>query len=82
MLTVARTGWLIFALGKLRTLQGRYDDSLTAHQKALECIRVTCGESHPRVALVRHKISEHYARLGRYEEAMYVSKKTFQSRLH
>jgi hypothetical protein len=74
VLTVTRTGWLIYSLGKLRSLQGKYHESLLAHQKALECIRVTCGFSHPRVALVRHKIAEHYARLGRHEDAMYVPK--------
>lgn len=67
-----RAGWLAYALGKLRKLQGRYDESLAAHQQALTCFRLTIGDNHPRAALVRHKIAEHLIRLERYEEAINV----------
>ncbi|KAH3953529.1 hypothetical protein HBH53_029800 [Parastagonospora nodorum] len=67
-----RAGWLAYTLGRLRNLQGRYDESLAAHHQALSCFRDTIGDTHPKAALVRHKIAEHYDRLGQHENAINV----------
>ena len=64
-----RTGRLLYALGNLRALQGRFDESYERHCKAREQFRSTVGDQNNRTADVGHKIAEHLIRMGKFDEA-------------
>lgn len=65
-----RTGRLYYALGNLRALQGRFNESYECHRKAWEQFRSTIGDQSNRTADVCHKIAEHLIRMGKLNEAM------------
>ena len=65
-----RTGRLLYALGNLRALQGRLDESYECHCKAWEQFRSTIGDQNHRTADVGHKIAQHLIRMGKFNEAM------------
>ncbi|KAL2200742.1 tetratricopeptide repeat domain-containing protein [Corynascus similis CBS 632.67] len=58
------------ALGNLRNLQGRFDESYSYHQKALHFFVEANGIRSYRAADMRHKCAMHLIRMGRYEEAI------------
>ncbi|KAK4251422.1 hypothetical protein C7999DRAFT_37745 [Corynascus novoguineensis] len=58
------------ALGNLRNLQGRFDESYSYHQKALHFFVEANGIRSYRAADMRHKCAMHLIRLERYEEAI------------
>lgn len=65
-----RTGRFLYALGNLRALQGRLDESYKYHCKTREQFRSTIGDQDHRFADVGHKIAEHLIRIGSFDEAM------------
>ena len=65
-----RTGRILYALGNLRALQGRLDESYKCHCQAWEQFRSTIGDQDRRTADVGHKIAEHLIRMGDFNEAM------------
>ncbi|KAK1751457.1 hypothetical protein QBC47DRAFT_391863 [Echria macrotheca] len=66
----ARTGLILYALGNLRAVQGRWDESLEFHQRAWRHMRRTVGDRDLYTAIVVHKIAMHLFRLGKTEEAI------------
>ncbi|KAH7323575.1 tetratricopeptide repeat domain-containing protein [Rhexocercosporidium sp. MPI-PUGE-AT-0058] len=67
-----RTGRILYALGNLRFLQGKFDESYACHQQAWEQFRSTIGDRNHRTADVAHRIAEHLIRLQRHEDAVNV----------
>lgn len=65
-----RTGRILYALGNLRTVQGKLSQSYSCHQQAYEQFRSTIGNRNHRTANIEHKIAEHLIRLKQNEEAM------------
>jgi tetratricopeptide (TPR) repeat protein len=65
-----RTGLILYALGNLREIQDKWDESFEFHQRALRHMRATVGERDFYTALVHHKVAQHLIRLGRNDEAM------------
>ncbi|KAL8798261.1 MAG: hypothetical protein Q9182_006822, partial [Xanthomendoza sp. 2 TL-2023] len=68
-----RTGKLIYALGNLRALQGRLDDSYNCHVDARNRFLATVGTQDHRTADVGHKIAEHHLRRGRFDDALAIT---------
>ena len=52
--------------------QGRLDQSMSFHSRALTQFRATVGEDHRRTADACYRLAEHYMRLHRLEESEYV----------
>ena len=67
---LSRTGRILYALGNLRALQGRLDDSYECHKKAWEQFSSTIGDQNHRTADVGHKLAEHLIRMEKFDEAM------------
>ena len=65
-----RTGLILYALGSLRAVQNRLDESFEYHQRAMCHMLATVGERDFYTANVAHKIAEHLSRLDRNEESM------------
>ncbi|KAL8724231.1 MAG: hypothetical protein Q9166_008062 [cf. Caloplaca sp. 2 TL-2023] len=65
-----RTGKLIYALGNLRALQGRMDESYDCHVDALSRYQLTVGNQDHRTADVGHKVAEHRLRRGQHDDAV------------
>ncbi|KAL8682882.1 MAG: hypothetical protein Q9186_001128 [Xanthomendoza sp. 1 TL-2023] len=68
-----RTGKLIYALGNLRALQGRLDESYDCHVDAWNRFLATVGNQDHRTADVGHKIAEHYLRRCQYDDALTIT---------
>jgi hypothetical protein len=52
--------------------QGKLDESLLYHQRALRQFHATIGKNHHRTGDVHVRLAEHYAGAGRLNDAMYV----------
>lgn len=65
-----RTGLILYALGSLRAVQDRWDESFQYHERAWQHMRATVGERDFYTATITHKIAEHLIRSDRKEEAM------------
>ena len=68
-----RTGRLLYAMGNIRASQGLLDESLSYHERAYDQLTATVGNNHHRTCDVSYRLADHYVRLGRSHEAMYVS---------
>ncbi|KAL8808246.1 MAG: hypothetical protein Q9200_004367 [Gallowayella weberi] len=68
-----RTGKIIYALGNLRALQGRLDESYDCHVDAWNRYLATVGNQDHRTADVGHKIAEHHLRRGQYDDALAIT---------
>jgi hypothetical protein len=68
------TGKLLHAFGNVRAAQGKMDESLDFHNRALlQYKKFTVGKNHHRTADVCIKVADHYVRLNRYQGARFVS---------
>jgi hypothetical protein len=68
------TGKLLHAFGNVRAAQGKMDESLNFHNRALlQYKKFTVGKNHHRTADVCIKVADHYVRLNRYQGARFVS---------
>ena len=56
-------------MGNARAKQGRLEESLEAHEKALANFKGTVGTKHLRTCQVYVKLGEHHARMGNFEVA-------------
>ncbi|KAE8150033.1 tetratricopeptide repeat domain-containing protein [Aspergillus avenaceus] len=66
-----RTGRIFYALGNLRSLQGRDNEAYSCHKQAYQQFRDTIGiHHHHRTADVGHKVAEHLIRFGKHDEAI------------
>ncbi len=65
-----KTGLLLSALGALRAVQKRWDESYEYHDRAWRHMRRTVGDRDVYTARVAFKVAEHHIRLGQNEEAM------------
>src|SRR5436190_18662732 len=74
LLTVdaSRTGRFLYALGNVKASQGLFDESFSYHQRALLQYKSTIGKNHHRTGDAYIKVADHFSRLGRSEDAMYV----------
>ena len=66
-----RTGRILYALGNLRALQGRLDESYECHRRVREQFCSTIGETNHRTADISHKLAEHLIRMDRLDESRY-----------
>ena len=57
-----RAGLLLFSLGNVLTKQGRHDESLDYHQRALSQFRATGSANDLDVANAYYKLASHYLR--------------------
>jgi tetratricopeptide (TPR) repeat protein len=67
-----RTGFAMLHLGNVRAAQDRLPESFELHDMALRQYRMTLGNSHPHTAGAMLKVSDHYVRIGRKSDAVYV----------
>ncbi|KAH8882047.1 tetratricopeptide repeat domain-containing protein [Thozetella sp. PMI_491] len=70
-----RTGLVFYALGSLRAVQERWNESLEYHEKALSHMCRTVGERDFYTAIVKHKIAQHRIRANQPEKAMEMIEK-------
>lgn len=66
-----RTGKLLHAYGNVKASQGCLDESLEYHLRGLQQYKSTIGINHHRTGDLCVKVSDHYARLGQCDAAMY-----------
>lgn len=67
------TGKLLHAFGNVRAAQGRMEESLDLHNRALlQYKKFTVGKNHHRTADVCIKVADHSVRLNQYQGARFV----------
>lgn len=71
MYVIFRTGKLCLGYGNVRSDQGRLDESFELHKRCVAQYKATLGPFHHRTADGSVRLSDHYVRLGRYDEARY-----------
>jgi hypothetical protein len=64
------TGKLLIGYGNVREEQKRVDESFALHQQCLLHYKSTVGKNHHRTGDRCVKVSNHYIRLGKLEEAL------------
>ncbi len=57
-------------MGNIKASQGLLDESLLFHERAYDQLTATVGNNHHRTCDVSYRIADHYARLGRNDEAV------------
>jgi hypothetical protein len=56
-------------MGHIRVAQGRYDEGLELHQRALDNLRVTLGETHYQTADCMYNVAQSLIRRRDYSKA-------------
>lgn len=64
------TGRFLYALGNVYESNEKYDTSLEYHQRSLNHYRNTLGSGHHRTADAFVRITKHFLRLNRLEDAL------------
>jgi len=64
---------MLYVLGNVRISQNELDEAYSLHKRALITWRKTYGEEHHKTGDAWHKKAWHEARLGKLEEARYVT---------
>ena len=65
-------------IGNVYDSQGRYEEALFHHQKALEVFLALFGQEHPDVAKSRNGIGNVLVRMGKHEEALVQYQKALE----
>lgn len=69
-LEFGRPGHAFNVLGNVRILQGRVSEAFEHHQNTVDIWLQTYGDEHHKTGDGFHKLGWHFARLGRYDEAV------------
>ncbi|KAI4113284.1 MAG: hypothetical protein LQ345_005698 [Seirophora villosa] len=73
-----RTGFIHYALGNLRALQNKPEQSLHHHRQAWDHYQSTVGEWDRRTADAGYKLAEHSLRRGKFDEALTTLQDSFR----